>query len=39
MQEALVSKKYISENYINDMEKHYIRLFGETSDTLFPKNR
>ena len=38
MQEVLVSLEYISENYIDDMEKHYIKIFGETNDTLFPKN-
>ena len=38
MQEVLVSTRYISENYIDEMEKHYIRLFGETDEDLFPKD-
>ena len=36
--ECLVSFNYIDENYINELEKYYIELFGETNEELFPKN-
>ena len=35
--ECLVSLDYIGENYINELEKYYIELFGETNEELFPK--
>ena len=36
--ECLVSLNYISENYIVELEKYYIELFGETNEELFPKD-
>ena len=33
-----VSLDYIGENYIKEMEKYYIELFGETNEDIFPQN-
>lgn len=38
MTELLASTRFISDEYINEMEKHYIRLFGKTNEEWFPKD-
>ena len=35
---ARVSLDYIGENYINELEKYYVKRFGETDEILFPAN-
>lgn len=34
--ERLVSLDYVSKNYINELEKYYVELIGETNEELFP---
>ena len=34
---SIVSLDYIGEGYINEMEKYYIELFGETDEDIFPQ--
>ena len=36
--DVAVSLDYIGENYIKEMEKYYIELFGETNEDIFPQN-
>ena len=33
-----VSLDYIGKNYIKEMEKYYVELFGETNEDIFPQN-
>ena len=33
-----VSLDYIGENYIKEMEKYYVELFGETNEDIFYQN-
>ena len=33
-----VDLDYIGENYIKEVEKYYIELFGQTNEEIFPQN-
>lgn len=39
MTDLLFNTDYIGESYIDELEKYYIELFGQTNEELFPNNQ